>query len=520
MEQEKEKVLLLEKGKRGFLKIIFSRTGIIILLLAVQILFLFAGMHYLASFFPYLWGASVAVSIAVVLSLFGNDDNPAFKLTWMLLMLVMPVFGILLYVYVKTDLGHRAMIRRYEEIIGETRPLTAPECAADPGEAPEELQGIARYLGGQGFAAYAHTDVRYFPLGELAFDEMLKQLAKAEKFIFLEYFIIAEDYMWGRILEILAEKAAAGVEVRVLYDGTCAVARLPYDYPQKLEKLGISCRMFAPLRPFVSTHYNYRDHRKLMIIDGKAGFTGGINLTDEYINRISPYGHWKDNGLLLRGDAVRSMTLMFLQTWNLHSARAAENYGRYLDCTVSAAGEGYVIPYGDSPLDRDQVGELVYLDMINRARRYVHIMTPYLILDNEMITALTFAAKRGVEVRIIMPHIPDDEIPFALAHTYYRQLLDSGVKISEYLPGYVHAKVFISDDVRAVVGTINLDYRSLYHHFECAVYLCGTPAVADVERDFIRTLEKCTCADRAFLKKDPLLRKVVGACMRVIAPLM
>lgn len=326
--------------------------------------------------------------------------------------------------------------------------------------------------------------------------------------------------MWNSILDILTQKAKEGVEVRVLYDGTCAVARLPYDYPNKLEDLGIACRMFAPLRPFVSTHYNYRDHRKLMIIDGKVGFTGGINLTDEYINRIHPYGHWKDNGLMLRGQAVRSMTLMFLQMWNLQPELHQDDYARYLSASTPAEGEGYVIPYGDSPLDNDSVGELVYMDIINQAQRYVHIMTPYLILDNEMTTALCFAAQRGVDVKIIMPNTPDDEFPFALAHTYYRRLLDSGVKIYEYLPGYVHAKVFVSDDIRAVVGTINLDYRSLYHHFECAVYHFETPVVAQVEEDIRQTLENCVLADRAFLKKDRFFRKLSGAILRLIAPLM
>lgn len=516
MEQNK----ILEKGKRGLLKIIFSRTGVIILSLAVQVLFLLAGIYWLASIFPYLWAGSVIIAIGVVVFLVGNDDNPAFKLSWMLLMLVMPIFGILMYVYVKTDLGHRAMMRRYEEIVQETKPLLDPPEALKPEEVPEDLKGISRYLKDMGFSTYQNTETEYFPLGELAFEEMLNQLKKAETFIFLEYFIIAEDYMWGSILEILKEKAAAGVEVRVLYDGTCAVARLPYGYPKELEKMGIHCRMFAPLRPFVSTHYNYRDHRKLMIIDGKVGFTGGINLTDEYINRIHPYGHWKDNGLLVRGDGVRGMMLMFLQMWNMHPGHTQEDYGRYLNTTQPVTGEGYLIPYGDSPLDEDSVGELVYMDIINRAQNYVHIMTPYLILDNEMITALCFAAKRGVDVKIIMPNTPDDEIPFALAHTYYRQLIRSGVQIYEYLPGYIHAKVFVSDDKQAVVGTINLDYRSLYHHFECAVYHYLTPVVGQVKQDVQETLEKCVLVDEAFLKKDSFLRKLAGVLARLIAPLM
>ncbi|MDO5401492.1 MAG: cardiolipin synthase [Eubacteriales bacterium] len=517
---EQDKILLLEKGKRGLLRMIFGRTGIIIGLLAVQVLFLLAGLQWLASLFPYLWALSMVVAVGVVVYLIGSDDNPAFKLSWMLLMLVVPIFGILLYLYVKTDLGHRAMIRRFDEIQKQTAPLAQAPQAIPPEEVPPAMEGVARYLGSCGFSAFQNTETQYFPLGELAFAEMLKQLKQAEQFIFLEYFIIAEDSMWGRILEILAEKAAAGVEVRVLYDGTCAVSRLPYGYPKKLQRLGIQCRMFAPLRPFVSTHYNYRDHRKLMIIDGKVGFTGGINLTDEYINVIHPYGHWKDNGLLLRGEAVRSMSLMFLQMWNLHAEKITEDYSRYLSQTVSVPGQGWVIPYGDSPLDTDSVGELVYMDIINRAQRYVHIMTPYLILDNELTTALCFAAQRGVDVKIIMPHIPDAEIPFALAHTYYRRLLDGGVQIFEYVPGYVHAKVFVSDDTRAVVGTINLDYRSLYHHFECAVYHHQTPVVAQVEQDIQDTLTKSIPADRALLKQDSLLRKLTGAITRLIAPLM
>lgn len=521
MEQNKgkEKVLLLEKGKRGLLRIIFGRTGIIILLLAVQILLLFMGLQYLASLFPYFWTGSILLSISVLVSLVGNDDNPAFKLTWMLLMLVLPVFGILLYMYVKSDLGHWAMVHRFEEICEDTKKFEESDKAVLEQKIPQKMQGIATYLKKQGFPAYQNTETRYFPLGELAFEEMLVQLAQAEKFIFLEYFIISEGYMWGRILEILSQKVKEGVEVRVLYDGTCAVARLPYNYPAKLRKLGISCRMFAPLRPFVSTHYNYRDHRKIMIIDGRVAFSGGINLTDEYINRVSPHGHWKDNGMMLRGEGVRSMTLMFLQMWDLHPEKTCEDYGQYLK-SYAAVGAGYVIPYADSPLDKEQVGEMVYIDIINCAKRYVHIMTPYLIPDNEMITALCFAAKRGVDVKIVMPHISDSKVPFAVAHTYYRQLLKNGVQLFEYIPGFVHSKVFVSDDCKAVVGTINMDYRSLHHNFECAVYHYQTPVVAQVEQDIQETLQKCLTVDEELLCQDSVTRKLGGALMRLFAPLM
>ena len=520
--KEKDNILLLEKGKRGLLKIVFGRTGIILLLLILQFFILFAFLRWLEGFFPYFWGGSTLLAAGVVLYLFSNDENPTVKNTWFFIIMVLPVFGLLLYLYIKTDLGHRLMIRRYNEILAKTEPLSAAPAPIPAEELPEDLQNLSAYLQGVGFPTYRSTQAEYFPLGDNAFEAMLQELKQAEHFIFLEYFIIDEGYMWGRILEILQEKARAGVEVRVMYDGTCAVALLPYNYPQKLEKLGIACKMFAPLRPFVSTHYNYRDHRKILVIDGKVGFTGGINLADEYINRIERHGHWKDTALMLRGGAVRNLTLMFLQMWDVSEPHwNAERYPRYLDVPQQPqAAPGYVIPYGDSPLDKDLVGEMVYLDILNTAKRYVHIMTPYLILDNETVTALTYAAKRGVDVQLILPHIPDKEIPFALAHSYYHRLLSSGVRIFEYRPGFVHAKVFVSDDCKAVVGTINLDYRSLYHHFECAAYLYQCPEIAKIEQDFQSTLRSCIQMDDTLLRKDSLLRRLTGTVMRVFAPLM
>ena len=523
MKDEDNGILLLEKGKRGLLQIVFGRTGVIIVSLVLQILFLFAAFYKLEDAMPYFWGGNTLLSAAVVLSLFGNDENPTVKLTWFFILSVLPVFGLILYLFIRTDLGHRLMIRRYNDIQAQTEDLIASPAACKAEDLPPETQGLAAYLEHCGFPCYPNTEAEYFPLGDDAFEVMLQELKRAEHFIFLEYFIVSEGYMWGRILEILTEKVREGVEVRLMYDGTCAVALLPYGYPKKLEKLGISCRMFAPLRPFVSTHYNYRDHRKIMVIDGKVGFTGGINLSDEYINRTSRLGHWKDTAIALRGDAVRSLTLMFLQMWDVSSVHfTPEVYSKYLDVPqpVREKEPGYVIPYGDSPLDRDLVGEMVYMDIINRANRYVHIMTPYLIIDNEMLTALTYAARRGVEVQLILPHIPDKEIAFSLAHTYYRRLLDSGVQVYEYEPGFVHAKVFVSDDCKAVVGTINLDYRSLYHHFECAAYLYDTPEICDIERDFRETRQKCVRASRELLRNDPPMRKLSGACMRVIAPLL
>ena len=297
------------------------------------------------------------------------------------------------------------------------------------------MANLAKYIHRCGcHPVYDQTAVTYFPSGEAKWEEMLKQLEQAEKFIFLEYFIVDEGLMWGKILEILAKKAVQGVDIRVMYDGTCELSTLPHDYPNRLRKLGIQCKMFAPVTPFVSTHYTYRDHRKILVIDRHIAFTGGINLADEYINHIEKHGHWKDTAIMLKGEAVKSFTLMFLQMWGI--TEKTPEFDRFLETATSAVpdAKGYVIPYGDSPLDEEKLGERAYMDILNRAQRYVHIMSPYLILDGEMETALKFAAERGVDVKLILPGIPDKNAPYALAKTHFDSLLCSGVQIYIYPP--------------------------------------------------------------------------------------
>ena len=312
--------------------------------------------------------------------------------------------------------------------------------------------------------------------------------------------------------------------MRVMYDGMCCMMLLPYHYPQVLEKKGIRCKMFSPIKPTLSTHQNNRDHRKICVIDGHTAFTGGINLADEYINAVERFGHWKDTAVMLQGEGVQSFTMMFLQMWNI-TERQKENYGKYIypgeELLNDAKPElGFVIPYGDSPLDGENVGERVYMDIINQARDYVHMMTPYLILDNEMVTALTFAAKRGVDTVLMMPHIPDKKYAYLLARSYYPELIEAGVKIYEYTPGFVHAKVFVSDDETAVVGTINLDFRSLYLHFECGVWIHKNPVVDAIEEDFLETLKKCRQVTLEDCRRYPFLPKFAGRMLRLIAPLM
>ena len=516
-------MLLLKKGQKGIVHAIFSRFGLILLLLVIQVFILFGIFQWFEGFLPHIFGGTVLLTFVMVVYLLNSTMDPTAKITWLIAIMLLPVFGVLLYIYTQSDIGHRALKKRVSEIIANTKERI-PQEEEVMKRLSEENRGVAtlaHYMQRSGaHPVYDKTSVTFFPLGESKFEEMLIQLEAAEHFIFMEYFIVDEGLMWGRILEILARKAAQGVEVRFMYDGACEFALLPHDYPKRLKALGIKCKVFAPVSPFVSTHYNYRDHRKIMVIDGHTAFNGGVNLADEYINQTVRFGHWKDTAVMLKGEAVRSFTLMFLQMWQIDERKDdSAHFISYPAFPVKEA-KGFVIPYGDCPLDNDKLGEKVYMDILNRSLEYVHIMTPYLILDGEMETALKFAAERGVEVILILPGIPDKAIPYALAKTHYASLLESGVKIYEYTPGFVHAKVFVSDTREAVVGTINLDYRSLYHHFECASYLYDTDCIPEIEADFQATLAKCRQVSMETVRKEKWLVKLTGRLMKAIAPLM
>jgi len=514
---------LLKKGQKGIVHAVFSRFGIILLLLILQFFVQFGILRWFGNLLPHIFGSAMVFTVIMVLYLLNSRIDPTAKITWLVLIMLMPVFGSLLFWYIQSDFGHRVLGARIEQIIKETKELI-PQESETAEQLAQESPGTAalvRYVQRSGcHPIFKNTEVTFFPSGEEKFEELLRQLAAAEKFIFLEYFIIDEGLMWGRILEILAQKAKEGVDVRVMYDGTCNFSTLPHSYPKQLKALGIACKVFSPVVPIVSTHYNYRDHRKILVIDGHTAFNGGVNLADEYINHIDRFGHWKDTAVMLKGEAVKSFTLMFLQMWGIDEKEP--EIAKFLFCPIKAPKEaqGFVMPYGDCPLDNDKVGERVYMDILNRAQRYVHIMSPYLILDGEMMDAIRFAAERGIEVAMILPGVPDKKIPYALAKTHYALLLESGVKIYEYTPGFVHAKIFVSDDREAVVGTINLDYRSLYHHFECATYLYRAPCISDIETDFQKTAEKCRVVEKDTIWQKSRSLRPVGWVMKVLAPLM
>lgn len=519
-----EKKISVERGRQGIIKVIFGRTVITIAMMVIQLGVLLLGFLFLQKYVLYAYWVSQLFMGLIVIHIINKPGNPAFKMAWVVPILLFPIFGGLLYLFFNAQIDGKILNRRLNSLEEATKTYLQPNPAIieELREKDMAVANLAGYLQNNGnYPAFGNTTAKYFPSGEDKFEELKIQLRKAKQFIFLEYFIVQEGVMWNTVLEILVEKVKQGVEVRFMYDGTCTIALLPNQYPKMMEKLGIQCKVFAPIRPALTTSQNNRDHRKILVIDGKTAFTGGINLADEYINKKPRFGYWKDTAIMVRGEAVRSFTQMFLQMWNID--RACENYSKYLDCDgyLGAYGApGYVIPYGDSPFDSEHVSEMVYMDMINTAKHYVHITTPYLILDQELIVALTFAAKRGVDVSIIMPHIPDKVYAFALAKTYYPELINGGVKIYEFLPGFIHAKGFVVDDNKAVVGTVNLDYRSLYLHFECGVYLYEVPEIANIEADFQKTVGQSRLVTLEDCKNQKMHMKLIGKGLRLFAPLM
>lgn len=513
-----------KSGKRINIKTVaYGRTAMILLGFLAQLALLVVGYYLLSSYSISFYGLFLLISAVALFNIYSTRGNPDMKLAWMFPIAIFPIFGSIVYVTIILQPRSKAIYSKLQGLSKYTRQHVHPDRDAwERLRTENPLMGqFCHYLWKYDCSpVYENTQVKYYPLGDGQFPDMVEALMQAEKYIFMEFFIVSEGRMWDTILEVLKQKVRQGVEVRFMYDGTCALWYLPRNYPQTLEKEGIRCRMFSPVRFLFSPHFNNRDHRKIVVVDGKVAFTGGINLADEYINEKQRFGHWKDAGIRLTGDAVVRFTYMFLELWNL-SERKEDNYCAYErpDC-ISAPNDGYVIPYSVCPLGPERVGERVYLDVINTAHTYVHIMTPYLIPDHQMLTALSHAAKRGVEVIIIMPHVPDKKYAFVLAKTYYNELLEAGVRICEYEPGFVHAKAFVSDGEKAVIGTVNLDYRSLYHHYECGVILYKNSQVAEVEKDMQETLKQSLEMSVEDYRRQRLGDRILGRIMRIIAPMM
>ena len=464
-------------------------------------------------------------SITVVIYIANKDDNPAYKLAWTIPILLFPIFGGFLYLVLGDKQPAKKLRMELEQSIEDTEFLLGQDYGVMERLEQEDYQvaGQAKYIDQYGgYPIYENSDAKYYPSGEAMFEELIEDLKKAKHYIFMEFFIVSRGYMWDTILEIMERKAKEGVDVRLIYDDFGCSMWIPSRFIKDMKEKGIKVAAFNPIGPVFNLRQNNRDHRKITVIDGYVGFTGGINLADEYINKKSRFGHWKDTGIMLKGEAVWNLTLMFLQTWLMltgekddYSSYSPEKYQ-----DMAFFSDGYIQPYGDTPVDNEIVGENIYLNMINKAKHYVYITTPYLIIDNEMVTALTLAAKSGIDVRIITPGIPDKKLVYLVTQSYYYQLIEAGVRIFQYTPGFIHAKTVVVDDKVATVGTINFDYRSLYLHFECGVWMFNCSSIYEIKEDYMDTLAKCDEVTKEKIRETSRLKLFGQSLLRLVAPLM
>ena len=511
---------------KRILRFILSKTFLFAVLILAQICFLIALVVEFSRVGTVAYTVLTLVSTLVIVAVIEHDDiNPAYRIMWMLIVIFLPITGALFYLWWGSQFATRKNTEKFADIELEASAAMRPDSdvmdallTADP-----TFRRSVDYLSACAAAPlYTDTQSEYFPLGQDFFARFLKEIRAAKKSIYMEYFIIEEGSMWGETLEILKQKAAEGLDVRLLYDGFGSMFTLPNDYDDTLRAAGIKCLVFNPVR--FSLHIsdykmlNHRDHRKITVIDGETGFTGGLNFADEYVNIKERFGVWKDTGLMLKGPGVYSLTVTFLKMWDF-VAGTRTHYADYMPQTRFEA-DGYVQPYCDSPLDRETISENAYLNVLRRAERYVYIVTPYLIIDNEMISALCLAAKSGVDVRIITPGIPDKWYVYAVTRSYYPRLLEAGVRIFEYTPGFIHAKMYVSDDKEAIVGSANMDYRSLYLHFEncCAFY--GGRIVRDVRDDVRAAIAESREVTFEDVRKLPFFRWLLQTALRLFSPLM
>lgn len=501
---------------------VFNRFTITSMFILVQLFYLCTMIFELVNYADWVSFIFKGITVISAIYIIWRDDNPAYKIGWIVFIAVFPILGGALYIMFGNKQPSRKIKKKIDPIENSHRFYLKQK---------EEIQNICKdkrtaatidYISKEGaYPAWTGTSNKYFEVGEKFFEAMLEDMRNAKHFIFIEYFIIKKGKLWNEIYEILKEKVTEGVEVRIIYDDIGSINHLPMNFIKILEGNGIKVVAFNPMRPFLSLVYNNRDHRKICVIDGYIGYNGGINIGDEYVNLKSKFGHWKDSGLRLEGEAVWNLTVMFLNMWN--SFRKTEDnyepYGVHAHHRESFRGDGVVQPFSDTPLDEENLSENVYLEILNSAKEYVYIYTPYLIIDNEMETALKLAAKRGVDVRLVTPGIPDKKAVFFLTRSYYGNLIHAGVKIYEYTPGFIHAKSFVSDDRVAVVGTINMDYRSLYLHFECGTLLAECSTIIDIKKDCEYTFEKSHEITESVLE-GKWFDTAIAAVLRVFSPIV
>lgn len=496
-----------------------QRTFWVILSILMQIALVLVVLHFFNQYFVVFYWFCVAISILVALFISTRKTKLAYKVAWIIPILLVPVVGGVLYIFLggsrKPQYQRSETIRTYRKQLPPTLDnLDFLRYGSDAAQQVWYLQNTALC------PAYSNTETQYFPSGEGFFPTFLEELRKAKAYIFLEYFIIAQGTMWGEILDILKEKAQEGVDVRVIYDGIGSANTLSEDYDEDLEEMGIHCRPFQPFLPVLSIHQNNRDHRKLCVIDGVTGFVSGLNIADEYIARKERFGYWKDNALLLRGDAVWSLTVFFLTMWD-NGQKEKADYSSFRPQTLPhlTAPAGLVAPYTDTPFPEDTVCADLHLQMITKAKNYLFLTTPYLVLDETLTSALCIAARSGVDVRVMTPHIPDKKAVFAVTQSNYATLLEAGARIYEFTPGFLHSKTVVADDLYASVGSCNLDYRSFYLQFENGVWLCGSPTVEAVRDDFLETIPLCQEITLDDCIPKNALHRLKRSILRLFSPL-
>ena len=512
---------------RKLYRFLFSRYTLSAVVILLSLLLVWAFLSFMYAYSLFFYALLTVVDIIVVISIINRETNPEYKLPWLFIALIVPLFGAALYIifYSRKLSGRETKLlkRIHLSATSASAAVRADEQAESlsllGAESTHALGKVRAILSGDPSAElYRDTESKYYPLGELMLQDMLSDIESAEKYIFLEYFIIDDGVMWNSIYQRLVEKAHAGVDVRVLYDDIGCMKTLPARFPKKLWNDGIKCQRFAKVTPRVSAIHNNRDHRKILAIDGKVAYTGGVNIADEYINEVERFGHWKDGGICVSGDAAIGFVKLFLSAWDFTTG-SVSNYSDYF-IELSSDG-GYYIPFGTGPLPiySRSVGKDVFINLINQAERYVYITTPYLIIDYALTDALKCAALRGVDVRIITPTIPDKKGIKVMTKSSYPTLMESGVRIFEYLPGFIHEKLMVVDDLYAVVGTINLDYRSLVHHFEDGLWMYNTPTVMVIKEEFLKTVSVSDEIDESEARLT-FFEKLVKIFIRLFAPLL
>lgn len=513
-------------NRNGVARMIFA---LISLIFEITLIFIF--FFRLNEYVGWIHIGTRIFALLLVLLIYGQHKSDSLKMPWIVLILVLPVFGVLLYLMVGLSGSTHRMRKRYAAVDERLLPLIPqdPNVKEALYDSDRQVARIAEYIRrNAGYPVYQNTDVEYYDDAAKGLEAQLSAMRLAKHYIFMEYHAIEDRESFHRILEILEQKLREGVEIRIFYDDMGSIGFINTDFVKKMQALGIKCRVFNPFMPGLNVFLNNRDHRKITVIDGIIGFTGGYNIANEYFNITHPYGHWKDTGIRLTGDAVRSLTVTFLEMWNAAKVKDDAydtDFERYLNPAedverYAARQNAFVVPYADSPLAGEHIGENVYMSVAESATEYAWFMTPYLILTGEMIHILGLAAKRGVDVRIITPGIPDKKLIYAVTRSYYSALVRSGVRIYEYTPGFCHAKMSVSDDRVATCGTINLDYRSLYHHFENGCMLHNCEAVLDIKKDLAAVFDRCREVTEQYRTGRKRMLRLWQLILRLIAPLL